>query len=303
MLACRRSMAITTLADVRGQERAINRITAAIRNDRIPHAFLFAGPRGVGKHTTGIALAMALNCETAPGLGCGQCSICERISGGIHPDVRTLERKGAAQIIPIETVRKEVVAAVGLPPHEAKARIFLIEEAADLQGPAANALLKTLEEPPRRTHFVLGTVAPDKLLPTIRSRCQKLTFAALPASLRAELATGEDRDMHLEAHEKLNRLSDVLLSALEGEPTLRGLFDAAAEVSAERTEVAATLRLMSEKLHLRARDAVENRELSEAATCARRASLVLDTELAVTMHNAHGQLALETLLSQLRAVR
>ena len=109
--------------------------------------------------------------------------------------------------------------------------------------------------------------------------------------------------MHLEAHQRLERLSDVLLGALEGQPSLRTVFAAAAEVSAERTDVAPALRLMSEKLHLRARDAIEKHEMSEAATCARRAALVLDTELAVTMHNAHGQLALETLLSQLRAVR
>ena len=145
-----------TLKEIRGQERAIERLRHAIAKDRIPHAFLFAGPRGVGKHTTGIALSMALNCDDEPSVGCGNCGICVRIAEGNHPDVRTLATKGAAQIIPIETVRAEVVAAVGLPPHEARAPVFLIEEAADLQGPAANALLKTLEEPPARTHFILA---------------------------------------------------------------------------------------------------------------------------------------------------
>ncbi len=291
------------LANIRGQDRIVSRLRAAITRQRLPHAYLFAGPANSGKHTVGVALAAALNCEVEPGEGCGTCASCERIVAGIHPDVRTLERKGAAQIIPIETVRKEVVAAVGLPPHEAKARFFLIEEAGSLQGPAANALLKTLEEPPSRTHFVLGTVAADQLLPTIRSRCQKLTFSPLPAKVQAELATGEDREMHLESHAKLDKLSDVMLAAADGKANVRGLFAAAAEVSAERKDVAPALRLLSEKLHLRARDAVERHQLDTAASCARRASLVLDTELAVTMHNAHGQLAIETLLSQLRAVR
>ena len=294
-----------TLGEIRGQDRAIAHLRQALSTGRVPHAYLFAGPAHGGKHATGLALAAALNCDRAPNEGCGTCATCERILSGVHPDVQTLERTGAARIINIKTVRQQVVAAVGLPPHEARARVFLVEEANDLQGPGANALLKTLEEPPARTHFVLATVAPDKLLPTIRSRCQKLTFAALPLALRAELATGEDSDMQLETHNKLDRLSDTLLAAVDHQDgnNLRVIFDAAAEVSQERTEVAPALRLLSEKLHLRARDAVERHELGDAARMARRASLVLDTELAVTMHNAHGQLALETLLSQLRAVR
>ena len=133
------------------------------------------------------ALAAALNCEARPGEGCGTCAACERILGGRHPDVRTLERQGAARIIPIETIRTEVVPALAMPPHEAKARVFLIEETAALQPATANALLKTLEEPPLRTHFVLCTTAPDQLLPTIRSRCQRLSFQALSPDLSAEL--------------------------------------------------------------------------------------------------------------------
>ncbi len=290
------------LTNILGQSRVIALLRAAIERDRLPHALLFAGPGGSGKHTVGLALAAAVNCQRDPGEGCGECASCRRIIQKLHPDVRTLERKGAGQIIPIETIRKEIVAAVGLPPHEAKLRFFLIEEATSLKGPAANALLKTLEEPPARTHFILGTVAADKLLPTIRSRCQKLVFAALPADIRTQLADEHD-DMHLETHTKLDKLSDVLLAAAETTSPLPALFNAAQEVSSERSDVAPTLRLLSEKLHQRAREAVERDQLDTAASCARRASLVLDTEMAVTMHNAHGQLAIETLLTQLRAVR
>ena len=78
-------------------------------------------------------------------------------------------REGAAQIIPIETVRSQVVAAVGLPPHEARERVFLIDEVSALQPAAANALLKTPEEPPARTRVILMTIAPDQLLPSTRS--------------------------------------------------------------------------------------------------------------------------------------
>lgn len=272
-------------------------LSRTLETGRVAHAYLFCGPAGCGKHTTAIAFAMALNCDVEPGAGCGRCATCERIAAGIHPDVRTLEPKGAAKIIPIEDVRSQVVAAVGLPPHEARARVFLIEEATSLLGPAANALLKTLEEPPASTHFILGTTAPDKLLPTIRSRCQKVSFVALPAAVRAELHDGDDM------HAKLDKLSQSLLDAIDDDAEIATIFDAAAEVSAERDDVAPALRLFAEKLHLQARDAVARRDMSSAARIARRASVVLDTELAVTMHNAHGQLALEAMLSQMRAIR
>lgn len=295
MLACRRL--VTTLAEIRGQDRAVDQLRRALETGRVAHAYLFCGPAGCGKHTAAIAFAMALNCEAEPGAGCGRCAICERIANDIHPDVRTLQPKGAARIIPIEDIRSQVVAAVGLPPHEARARVFIVEEATALLGPAANALLKTLEEPPAATHFILGTTAPDKLLPTIRSRCQKVGFVALPPALRAEL--GDEDDMHT----KLDQLSDTLLSAIDDTAEIDALFAAAAEVASEKAELAPALRLFAEKLHLQARDAVERRDLGTAARIARRASVVLDTELAVTMHNAHGQLALEAMLSQMRAIR
>jgi DNA polymerase-3 subunit delta' len=288
------------LSQIRGQDRAIARLRAAVAADRVAHAYLFAGPNGSGKHATAVAFAAAVNCDDLPGEGCGRCASCERIAAGIHPDVRTLEPQGAAHIIPIQTIRDEVVAAVGLPPHEARVRFFLIEEAAELQPAAANTLLKTLEEPPASTRFILGTAAPDKLLPTIRSRCQKVGFAALPESLRAKIDPEPGAE---DMRERLDRLTDTMLSALADDAAVAAVFDAAAEVGSERTDVAPALRLLAEKLHLQAREAIEGSDLDTAARIARRAALVLDTELAVTMHNAHGQLALEALLSQMRAVR
>src|SRR5437660_264263 len=86
--------------------------------------------------------------------------------------------RGAANIVPIESVRAQVIARIALPPHEANVRVFVVEEATSMAPPAANALLKTLEEPPARTLFVLCTTAPEQLLPTIRSRCQRVRFAA-----------------------------------------------------------------------------------------------------------------------------
>ncbi|HEX7835841.1 MAG TPA: hypothetical protein VF469_00180, partial [Kofleriaceae bacterium] len=166
-----------------GQERAVAQLCRSIERGRVPHASLFSGPPGAPLVDAAIALAMALSCQRAPGQGCdadpdAMCAACAKIASGIHPDVVTLVREGAAQIVPIESVRNQVIARIGFPPHEGAIRMFIVEEASAMAPPAANALLKTLEEPPGRTLFVLCTTAPDQLLPTIRSRCQRVRFAA-----------------------------------------------------------------------------------------------------------------------------
>jgi DNA polymerase III subunit delta' len=286
---------VVTLRRIRGQDRVIAVLRRALSQGRVPHAYLFCGPAGCGKHTTALALAAALQCTAEPGEGCGACEPCTKIAAGLHPDVVTLERQGAAQTIPVDAVRTQVIARLGLPPHEGAARIFLVEEAGALAGPAANALLKTLEEPPARTHFVLGTTAPEKLLPTIRSRCQRVSFAPLRADLRAEL------DDDTETAARLAALARRLDEAARGDEP-GALADTAAAVAAERADVAATLQLYAHHLHREARAAAEGDELGRAATLSRQAALVLETELAVSQHNAHGQLALEAMLHTLRQV-
>jgi DNA polymerase-3 subunit delta' len=284
---------VPILRDVRGQDRAVAVLRRALSGDRVPHAYLFAGPARSGKYTTGLALAAAMNCLQVPGEGCGACEACSKIDGGIHPDVITLEREGAAQIIPIESIRKAVLARVGLPPHEGRARVYLIEEAGALQGPAANALLKTLEEPPARTHFVVITTAPDQLLPTILSRCQRVPFLALPPDLRAELAHDD------EGAARLEEMVDRLQAAVQRGDSL-ALGQAAAEVTQDKTDTAPVLQLLAVRLHQRARAAAIDGDLPVAAALARSARAVLETEMTVALHNAHGQLAFDDLLRQLR---
>jgi DNA polymerase III subunit delta' len=289
------------LSQIRGQDRAVAVLRRALATGRVAHAYLLCGPAGCGKHTTALALASALCCEDAPGEGCGRCSSCERIASGNHPDVQTLEREGAARIVPIETIRKRVLAQLGHPPHEGRARVFLIEEAASLQSAAANALLKTLEEPPARTHFLLCTTAPDQLLPTIRSRCQRVSLSALAADVRAEIAG--DGEAATRADEQVRALA----SASRSEPGA-DLHGAAADAARERTEVAALLQTLAQRIHDEARSAALTREpdpqraLARASALARHAGLVLETEIAVTQHNAHAQLAIESLLYRLRAI-
>ncbi len=266
----------------------------AIEHRRLHHAFLFSGPSGVGKRTAALALASALNCEVAPGVGCGTCQICTRITDGTHPDVITLAREGAAQIVPIETVRTRVVAAVGLPPHEAHERVFLIDEANSLQPAAANCLLKTLEEPPARTRFVLMTIAPDQLLPTIRSRCQRVGFAPLGIEARQAAQGGEAEPVVMAAR--------ALIAAIDAAPAdaRSAAIRLAQKASEDKLDVAAAIELAAIELGDRARTAAEGGDVAAARRAARLAGALLSTHTALALHNGHGGISLEAIAYRLQ---
>jgi DNA polymerase-3 subunit delta' len=175
------------LADLIGQDTARTALLRAIERGHLAHAYLFDGPRGVGKRGAAHGLAMALNCTTAPGTGCGACEVCRRIDAGIHPDVPTFGPTGPGGQIVIDDART-VQALARTRPHEGAARVIVIDDADAMNPNAANCLLKTLEEPLARNHLVLCTSAPDRLLPTIRSRAQSVRFRPLPAAQLLELA-------------------------------------------------------------------------------------------------------------------
>jgi DNA polymerase-3 subunit delta' len=282
------------LSEIRGQDRAIALLRRALAQGRLPHGYLFTGPANSGKLATGRALAAAANCLRFPGEGCSDCESCGKIADGNHPDVRTLSPDGAARIVSIDTVRREVLAQIGLPPHEARARFYLVEEAGALNDPAANALLKTLEEPPGHTHFVLVTTAADRLLPTIRSRCQRVPFAALSPELGAALSGDAD------AGDFEAMVVDRLLAAISAGDAV-DLHDSASAVAEDKAQLAPLLHALAHRLHGSARQAATAGELVRARACARGAALALEAETAVTRHNAHPQLALDALLRRLRA--
>ncbi len=282
-----------TFADVHGQDRAVGVLRAALAHRRLHHALLFAGPGGVGKRTAALALASALNCETAPGEGCATCATCTRITDGIHPDVITLAREGAAQIVPIETVRTQVIAAVGLPPHEARERVFLIDEATALQPAAANSLLKTLEEPPARTRFILMTVAPDQLLPTIRSRCQRVAFAPLGAAARRAVGGGEA--------DPIANAAEAFIAAVDRGPGAPGAAIGLAQGAGEnKLDAAAVIELAAVELHARARASAEAGDIAAARLASERASILLAAHMAVNVHHGHGAVSLEALALRLQ---
>jgi DNA polymerase-3 subunit delta' len=170
---------VNGFGDLIGQARAIRLLQQGLRSGRTPHAYLFAGPEGVGKRTAALALARALNCDegTARGDGCGACLSCRKIAKGLHPDVQVIEPAGST--IKIDQVRAlEADAALGL--YEGKRRVFILDGAEKMTEQAANAILKTLEEPPGRSVLVLLTTTPSALPPTIVSRCQMVIFSPIP---------------------------------------------------------------------------------------------------------------------------
>ncbi|HET6283119.1 MAG TPA: DNA polymerase III subunit delta' [Polyangia bacterium] len=181
------------LGDVIGQDLATAGLRRAVAARHVPHAYLFEGPPGVGKRSAALGLAMALCCGAEPGQGCGICEVCRRIGAGLHPDVPTFATDGP--LIVLEQAQT-IVALAQSRPHEAPVRVIIIDDADRLNLNAANCLLKTLEEPAAGTHIVLVTSAPDRILPTIRSRTQRVRFSALPAAALVEVAVarGAERE-------------------------------------------------------------------------------------------------------------
>lgn len=166
-----------TYKKVEGHGLCIDALRAAVVRERVAHAYLFAGPEGIGKELVARAFMATQLCEApVDGAACGVCKACEKVGRGAHPDVMVLEADG--KFIKIEAVRN-VTKVVAYPPIEGKRRVVLIREADQLHEAAANALLKTLEEPSGHTMFVLTSSHPTRLLDTIISRCQVLRFNRL----------------------------------------------------------------------------------------------------------------------------
>jgi len=168
-------------ADIVGQEMAVSLLRRALEQGP-SHAYLFCGPPGVGKSEAASGFAAGLAC---PDSGCGECGTCRRILAGVHPDVEVFIPEG-------NFIRKEEIAEVNLHaayrPYEARAKVYLFTEAESFNTEAANAFLKTLEEPPAHVHFLLISDRPEQVQPTVVSRCQTVTFSPVPTpALTADL--------------------------------------------------------------------------------------------------------------------
>jgi len=163
--------------ELRGQDHVVRALQSAVRDDRVSHAYLFSGPRGTGKTSSARILAKALNClQPADGEPCGVCTSCVEIARGTSLDVHELD---AASNNGVDAMRDLVAhAALGTP---GRWKVYIVDEVHMLSNAAANALLKTLEEPPPHVVFVLATTEPQKVPATIRSRTQHLEFRLLDA--------------------------------------------------------------------------------------------------------------------------
>jgi DNA polymerase-3 subunit delta' len=173
-----------------GQEVGVAALREALASRSPGHAWLFAGPEGVGRRPAAFAFAAALNCDVDPS-GCGACSSCQKVLRGAHPDVHLIVPEG--QQILVDQIRgsateRGVIPEASRSPLEGRTKVFVIEDAAQLNPHAANALLKVLEEPPDDVTFLLVTADPDSLPETVISRCRRIDFVPLgPQAIRAVL--------------------------------------------------------------------------------------------------------------------
>lgn len=166
-----------TFAEVIGQEHITDLITKAIQSDRLHHAYLFCGPRGIGKTSCARILAKSLNCTQGPTIKpCGQCPCCVEIAKGINLDVLEIDGASNRGIDEIRTLRENVKFSPGF----GRYKIYIIDEVHMLTTEAFNALLKTLEEPPAHVKFIFATTSPHKIPATIISRCQRFDFKRIP---------------------------------------------------------------------------------------------------------------------------
>jgi DNA polymerase-3 subunit gamma/tau len=228
--------------ELRGQDHVVQALRNAVRDDRVSHAYLFSGPRGTGKTSSARILAKALNCAApVEGEPCGVCTSCTEITQGTSLDVHELD---AASNNGVEAMRDLVAhASLGTP---GRWKVYIVDEVHMLSTPAANALLKTLEEPPSHVVFVLATTDPQKVPPTIRSRTQHLEFRLLGADTLHDLLASVNQQAGLAMDE-----ASVQAAVRRGRGSARDALSALDQVAASgsadaaRPELGATLTAMA----------------------------------------------------------
>jgi DNA polymerase-3 subunit delta' len=330
------------LSRVRSQDTAVQVLRRAVAGNSVHHAYLFDGPAGVGKELAALGLAQALVCERRkPGDSdaCGDCSACirtnlteDRVTK--HPDITFLERglyeptrigrkSPESQDISIDQVRTLVLARAACGAHEGRAKVFIIRRAEELGTSAANALLKTLEEPGDKTHFILLSAQAADLLPTVRSRTMRVRFGSLPeatvksllleqgkdeavATRAAALAGGTMTEALISADPELLAERDAFVShvldAIARGDKARG-YELAEQAKKDKVQLDADLTALARALHLRLRA-----ESTDAARPAANAVRIAEAFAMVTEAvtdlggNNSPQLVVEALYFKLRDV-
>jgi len=274
--------------DVCHQDRALSILRRALRSGRMPHAYLFEGPEGVGKELTARALAARLLCETenlAPDAdACGDCRACRLLAGDNHPDYHLIHR-GLHKLHPdrsiraskglflgVDLIRHFLISPATIKPNLGRRHVFVIRDAERMNDEAQNALLKTLEEPPGQTCLILVSASAERLLPTIRSRCQRVPFDLLPVAFVEQRLTSQCSLSPSAAH-ALARLADGRLGAalrwhdiglLDTLDTIADALDAVPAADPER--FGRTLLDLATALATRAAPAAESNAAEDADT-------------------------------------
>lgn len=197
-----------TFDELVGQQYVVRSIKNAVQEGKVGHAYLFCGPRGTGKTSMARLLARAVNCEDKEHAPCGKCENCLAAIEGTHPDIIEIN---AANETHVEDVR-DLIERARLSPMMGQHKVYIVDEVHQLSSSAASALLKTLEEPPEHVIFILATTDPQKLLPTIISRCQRFDFSKIKnediKNHLLDVANKEGVTLEEEAAEKLAILAD-----------------------------------------------------------------------------------------------
>ncbi|HEU4340729.1 MAG TPA: DNA polymerase III subunit delta' [Candidatus Binatia bacterium] len=177
-----------SFSQIIGHEKQLQALRASVASGRLHHAYLFVGPEGVGKKTIALGLAKAIHCAQKTGDFCGCCIDCARIQDGNHPDVRVIEPQAGKKEISIQQVR-EIEKNLNLRSFSGGTKIAIVDPATLMNLPGQNALLKTLEEPPPNCLLILVAGNSGALLPTLRSRCLRLSFGPLRREVLADFLT------------------------------------------------------------------------------------------------------------------
>jgi len=167
--------------DILHQELALKTLKSHLAEHKVAHAYLFFGPESVGKKLTALNFAKALNCENSENAPCDKCSSCQKIDRDTHPDVKWIFPSGPKRIISIEKA-KDIKNSSFLKSFSAPYKVFIVDQPERMNQEAGNSFLKTLEEPPPQVVIILISAYPERILPTLISRCQKIKFAPLPPS-------------------------------------------------------------------------------------------------------------------------
>jgi DNA polymerase-3 subunit delta' len=201
--------------NIAGHQHLLELLASAASRGSLAPSLIFAGPEGVGKRMAAVALAQFVNCiNPAERDCCSVCASCTRIARNVHADVLIVE-PGDTGSIKVDQVR-DAIERTGYRPFEGRRRVVIIDNADAMLVEAQNALLKTLEEPPSGSMFVMVTSRPDVLLPTVRSRCQRLRFGRLPASDIVTVLTRDHGYSSADANASASAADGSIGLALEG---------------------------------------------------------------------------------------